>query len=292
MKYILPLIPLLLLIGCAEDEEVDIQETAQQIGDVMASVDESGGTSNGTMVMMESHQRFIARREKDIFSAPYSFLNSLGLYPKAQAVACKDTAFTACNGSSQKVRDLSGCTINGATFTGDVTLQFSDAACVLNSNGDTVDREPNFTVTGRRGAVLTVSKVGNGQRITRGATASDFTFSNDGIRRVFTLASRTLFDYTTSTTSDITVTGSSRSDRVMTGGQLRVTNNDSGVSCNYAPSNVTWTSSCNCATSGSWAGTCSDGKTTSVVITGCGTGSITIGEDTEALSFDRCYSTN
>ncbi len=289
MKYILSLVALSFLVSCAEEETtVDIQETAQQIGDVMASVDESGGTSNGTMVMMESHRRFIAAREKAITPAALLFLNSLGLLPTAQAVACKDTTFTAC-AASQKVRDLSGCTIGSATFTGNIALNFSDAACVIDSDGDMVDREPNFTVTGRRGAVLTVSKIATGQRITR-VTAGNFTLSNAGIRRVFTLASQTLFDYTADTTSNITVTGTSRTDRVMTGGQLRVTNNLSGVICNYVPTNVTWASTCNCATSGSWAGSCSDGKATSVVITGCGTGTIAIGDDSESLTFDRCYS--
>jgi hypothetical protein len=290
MKYFISILALLALVSCAEEEEaVDIQESAQQIGDVMASVDESGGTTNGTMVMMESHRRFIAARERAATSGALLFLNSLGLLPSAQAVACQDTTFSGC-ASSQKVRDLGGCTIGSATFTGDITLQFSDSSCVLNSDGDSVDRNPDFTVTGMRGANLSVTRTGTyGQRVTR-VTSGNFTFANDGVRRLFTLAGQTLFDYTTRTTSPIGITGTSRSDRVMTGGQLRVTNNVSGVNCTYAPTNVTWASTCNCATSGSWAGTCSDGKSTSVLITGCGTGTIAIGEDSESLTFDRCYS--
>ena len=290
MKYIFSLLALSLLVSCAEeDTAVDIEETAQQIGDVMASVDESGGTTNGTMVMMESHRRFIANREKAQKSDALNFLNVLGLIPSAQAVACQDTTFTACS-ASQKVRSLGACTIGSATFTGDITLQFSDGGCVLNSDGDTVDRNPDFTVTGRRGATLTVAKTGTyGQRITR-VSNGNFTFENDGIRRLFTLSGSSLFDYTSSTTSPITVTGTSRSDRVMTGGQLRVANNISGVTCNYAPSNVTWASTCNCATSGTWTGSCSDGKDTTITVTGCGTGTIIVGEESEGLSFDRCYS--
>lgn len=288
MKYFISLLALLALVSCAEEEDaVDIQETAQQIGDVMASVDESGGTTNGTMVMMESHKRMMASREKS--ATPFSFLNSMGLLPSAQAVACKDTTFTGC-ASSQKVRDLAGCTIGVATFSGDITLQFSDSGCVVDSDGDYVDRNPDFAVSGIRGANLTVAKTGTyGQRITR-VSSGNFTFANDGIRRLFTLAGETLFDYTTRTTTAIGITGTSRSDRVMTGGQLRVTNNVSGVSCNYAPSNVTWASTCNCATSGTWTGTCSDGKDTSITVTGCGTGTIIVGEESEGLSFDRCYS--
>lgn len=290
MKYLLYIFTFSVLVSCAEEEEaVDIQEIAQQVGDVMASVDESGGTTNGTMVMMESHQRFIASRETSVFNGASSFLQSLGLLPSAQAVACQDTTFTGCT-ASQKVRDLGGCTIGSATFTGDITLQFSDSGCVLNSDGDSVDRNPDFTVSGIRGANLSVAKTGTyGQRIIR-VSAGNFTFANDGIRRLFTLAGETLFDYTTRTTSPITVTGTSRTDRVMSGGQLRVTNNVSGVNCNYAPTAVTWAANCNCAVSGSWAGSCSDGKTTSITITSCGVGSIIIGEESEALSFDRCYS--
>jgi hypothetical protein len=288
MKYFISLLALLALVSCAEEENaVDIEETAQQIGDVMASVDESGGTTNGTMVMIESHKRMMAAREKGAKS--FSFLRSLGLLPSAQAVACKDTTFTNC-ASSQKVRDLGGCTIGAATFMGDITLQFSNNMCVVNSSGDSVDRNPDFTVSGIRGANLTVAKTGTyGQRITR-VSSGNFTFANDGIRRLFTLAGQTLFDYTTRTTTAINITGTTRSDRVMNGGQLRVTNNVSGVYCNYTPSNVTWTSTCNCATSGTWAGTCSDGKGSSITVTGCGTGTIVVGEDSEGLSFDRCYS--
>ena len=288
MKYFISLLAVLALISCAKEEDAaDIQETAQQIGDVMASVDESGGTTNGSMVMMESHKRMMAAREKAAGS--FAFLSSIGLLPSAQAVACKDTTFTGC-ASSQKVRDLGGCTIGSATFTGDITLQFSDNTCVVDSDGDSVDRNPDFTVSGIRGSSLAVAKTGTfGQRITR-VTSGNFTFANDGIRRLFTLAGETLFDYTTRTTTAISIIGTTRSDRIMTGGQLRVTNNISGVSCNYAPSNVTWASTRNCATSGTWTGTCSDGKDTSITVTGCGTGTIVVGEESEALSFDRCYS--
>ena len=292
MKYLLFLFALSVLVSCAKDQTVDIQETAQQVGDVMASVDESGGNANGTMAMMDNQRHFIAVREQKLKGSGLKDLWAL-LQPvqSAQAGACKDTTFSACT-SSQKVRDLNDCNIGSAVFSGDVTLTFSDAACVVNSDGDSVRRAPNFTVTGRRGATLTVSKTGtNGQTISR-TSAGVFTFANDGIRRVFALGSNTLFDYTTTTTSNINITGTSRSDRVISGGTLRVLNNVSSVSCEYVPNNVRWSSSCNCAVEGSWSGTCSDGKSSSVSITGCGSATIAVGEDSESLTFDRCYSTN
>jgi hypothetical protein len=277
--------------SCSEVEDAaDIQETAQQIGDVMASVDESGGDSNGTMAFNEGQRRFIARREQKVqglfLNDVFSFLNPV---KSSEAAACSTTSFDACDGGGQRVRNLNSCTIGSAIFTGDVTLTFSNP-CSLSMNGDSVDREPNFTVTGRRGATLTVTKSGaSGQTITR-TGVGQFTFANDGIRRVFTLSGETLFDYTTSTTSNILVTGTSRANRVMDGGNLRILNNRTAVTCNYVPNDVTWSSTCNCASSGSWTGSCSDGKTTAVQITGCGTATISMADESEDFSFDRCYS--
>jgi hypothetical protein len=293
MKFIKAFTLLIISVSCSSQQDlVDLQEPAQQIGDVMASVDESGGDSNGTMVFLEGQQKFIAQRDRQI-SKPsvrdiFSILNPLN---SAEAGLCRDTSFTSCS-ISQRVRNLNNCTVGSATFSGFVTLSFSDGGCLMNSDGDTVDRDPAFTVTGRRGATLTVSKTGAlGQRITRNS-AGNFSFASDGIRRVFTVGSSTLlFDYTTETTSDITVTGTSRADRTMSGGSLRVTNNISSTVCNYVPSNVTWSASCNCASSGTWVGSCSDGNTTSVQITGCGQAVVTLGQNVENFSFDRCYST-
>jgi hypothetical protein len=117
-----------------------------------------------------------------------------------------------------------------------------------------------------------------------------FTYSNDGISRVFTLGATTLFNQTTTTTSPVTITGGARANRVMSGGNIRVTNNLTSVTCNYVPTSVTWAASgsCNCPETGSWAGSCSNGKSTTLSITGCGTANYTEGSETTAVTFDRC----
>lgn len=173
--------------------------------------------------------------------------------------------------------------MGGGTFNGTVTLTWGGTSsnCVLQNPGDTITRVPNFTVTGRRNATLTVSKTGaNGHRLTwdSGVNASKvFKFTNDGIRRVFTGPSGTvLFDLTTTTTSQITVTGTARTSRVMNGGTLRVTNNVSGVTCDFSPSSV------------SWSAACSDGKTSVLTHTGCGTANFTLGSTSTAVTLDRC----
>lgn len=275
--------------GCKKNEtvsSVDIQETAQQVGDVMASVDESGGGSGSIAYLNQSIQKTFDRHAPNEINE--SMIAKI-ILPKAQAASCAGAGFAACNGSFQVIRTFGGCTVGSAVFSGDVTFQWSGAACAL-SNGQNVTRSPNFTVTGRRGATLAVTKTGTfGQRINR-ISAGNFTFENDGINRRFTLPnSQVLFNQTTTVTSAITVTGASRASRVMSGGSLRVTNNISNVTCDYVPTAVTWnTTSCNCPVSGSWSGTCSDGKNTSISITGCGTATYTEGSDTESVTFDRC----
>lgn len=300
MKKILILLVCVYLNNCTKKDSssADIAETAQQVGDVMASVDESGGSS-GSLAAMESERKSFAKKT---YRAPWGRLdffvqNYFTPFLSAEATTCKDaTTFSSC-ASNVITRDYNGCTIGGATFTGTVDLTFTDSAvdstCQMTSAGHSVARNPDFTVTGRRSATLTVSKTGtNGQVITRGSTAGNFTFSNDGIRRVFTLAGTSLFDYTTQTTSDITITGSDRSTRVMSGGTLRVSNNLTSVNCDYTPSTVTWASTCNCAVSGTWTGTCSDSSTSTLTITGCGTATFDMNGESQDFAFDRCYSTN
>ena len=97
-------------------------------------------------------------------------------------------------------------------------------------------------------------------------------------------------DFTTTVTQPITITGEMRSGRVMTGGSLQVKNNITSVTCSYSPTNVTWApgTTCNCPTQGTWQGTCSDNKTSTLVLTGCGTGNYTEGTQTDPVTFDRC----
>lgn len=292
-KLFLVLVTPMMFIGCAEDDplsQADIAETAQQVGDIMASVDEAGGNNNGTIATLENQRRFMATKEKQL---PNNFVQDVfDLFTpinRAQAAACSTTTFSGCS-SGEMVRDLNSCTIGSAVFTGDITLNFSQPTCTLNSDGDTVARDPNFSVTGRKNALLTVTKTGaSGQTMTR-IGSGNYALANDGVRRVFSASGTTLFDYTTSTTSAITVTGTSRANRVMNGGSLQVINNKSAVVCSFAPTNVAWSSNCNCATSGTWGGSCSDGKSGSIEITGCGRATITLGDDDDNVAFDRCYS--
>lgn len=99
------------LISCGKNG-VDIEETAQQVGDVMASIDEAGGSSGTISYNDKSLERL----------APKSFLEFLEekTIPSALAATCASNTFGSCS-SSQKVRNFDGRTIGLASFQGTVT---------------------------------------------------------------------------------------------------------------------------------------------------------------------------
>jgi hypothetical protein len=270
----------------------DIEETAQQVGDVMASVDESGGSSGAY-----GWNQFKTEEKMFAHAVPRAFRKTFADYllPDAQATLCiASSTYSSCT-NNVITHDFNGCTIGTATLTGTVTLTWTDAAndntCAITANGHSITREPNFTLTGRRGATLTVTHPATGQVITRTAPGV-FSFANDGIRRVISYNGNTLFDFTTSTPSGaLTITGLNRNGRVLTssgGAVLRVTNNLSGVMCDYTPSNVTWQNTCTCAKSGTWSANCSDGRASTLSLTGCGTATFTMGTEVQDVTFDRC----
>jgi hypothetical protein len=279
-----------LISACA----ADVDEIAQQVGDSMASVDESGG-STGTLAELDSARNFFKRRAPSEISN--GWLENLVESP-AYANCSALPGFGSCT-SNAVTRTFAGCTVGAATFNGTVVNTWGGGAssCTLSAPSQTITRVPTFTVTGRRGATLTVSRSGTvGQRLTLtsgSGSSSVFALTNDGIQRVFRNASGTeTYNFTTSIpeASPITITGNSRTNRVLSGGSLSVKNNLTDVTCTYVPTAVTWTSACNCPTSGSWIGTCSDGKSTTVSINGCGTASLTVGTVSTSVTFDRCYS--
>lgn len=287
----------LMLISCGKNDDastVNIQETAQQVGDTMASIDEVGGSSGSIAFSTDLEYKTIARVVNSSTSSDYLANLIDVIFPSsAYAAACYATDTWGTCTNNVVTRTFSNCTIRTSTLSGSVTLTYNDgtvdSTCSFPVNG-TLDRNPSFTMTGIRGGTLTVSKTGtNGQRLTKTATGV-YSFENDGIRRVIAANGATLYDYTTTTVSGspLTITGSARASRVVDGGTLRVTNNLTSVYCDYSPEDVTWSSGCNCPSSGTWTGTCSDSKTTELEITGCGTGTLTINGVEESLTFDRC----
>lgn len=288
----------LLVYSCKKadtDESYSVDstnETAQQVGDAMASMDESGGSTSGAVASLEiqSYQKSFARLSAGEKSKSENIFKTL--FPTAEAAACNTVAFSSCS-SSQKVRAVTGCTTaGGGSMDGNVTLTFAGsgaASCTIPNSTDSVSRSPNYSITGLRGATFSVSATSTGHTLTR-VNSTDFNFTNAGIRRTFvTPKGTTLLDVTSATGSAISVVGTSRNNRTMSGGTLVITNNLTSVACTLVPSSVQWTSACNCPTAGSWAGTCTDSSTFQVAFgSKCGETTVTKDGVATTVTMDRC----
>ncbi|MFN0063683.1 MAG: hypothetical protein ACKVPX_14345 [Myxococcaceae bacterium] len=269
--------------GCS-DPVTDTGEVAQSAGEALASLDEvtSGGGFAHLLPMYRAPAHLspsIWERATDLFVAP------------AYGAACSTVTFDACS-SGERLKTWGGCTIGRATLTGTVRLQFSRNLCQVITNGDTVTRRPDFTIAGTRGATLTVSTsgTGGGQVLTK--TATGYSFSVSGLDRAATRPDGgELFHIQTETTSPLTITGTSRANRVINGGTLRITHHIADFMTDLTPSNVTWTAGCNCPTSGMFSGTLSGSRTGTFTIefTGCGTATVTTGSASETVELDRCF---
>lgn len=306
MKFILILLIPFLFSSCKitaiPTESADIQETAQQIGDVMASVDEVGGAGGNiaSNTIQNSIEKTFNRYAPGELDESHKSMIANILQPKANAASCSGVVFS-CIGRVL-TRTFNGCTIGSAVFNGTVRATWGGGgdgtSCSLGTiaGSATITRVPDFEITGRRGAVLEVTQVGTiGQRLTwttgTGTNPKTFSFTNDGINRKFTLPDTTvLFNQTSTTTLAIGITGASRANRVMNGGSLLVRNNITNSECTYIPDNVTWTTGCNCPTSGTWNGTCDGGAKTSTLVLNsiCGQATYTEGTDTQSITLDRC----
>jgi hypothetical protein len=103
---------------------------------------------------------------------------------------------------------------------------------------------------------------------------------------------RTLFDVSTRTTAPIVVTGSSRADLVIASGTLEVSHNVAGYKVSLTADNLAWSPTCNCAVSGRLTGNVAggklSGKSATVTLKGCGQADVTIDDETDSVTLDRC----
>lgn len=278
------------------------EEMAQQIGDVMSSVDEAAGTggSFAWMNQIEASRKSLFAFQKKSMPSKTNFLQ-LVVPSAAVAATCFGNGFSTCTANSI-TRTFNSCTLGSATFTGSVALAFTgptQATCKLAVSGDVMKRTPSFSVS-YNSASIAVSKSGtNGESLTYVSNTGAnkvLSLANDGLRRVVTVDSVVMYDTTTSTfnssgvSAPITITGSDRTNRILSGGTIRLQNNLSGGErCHISPSAVTWSGgTCTCATSGTWTGTCENKGAFTLSITGCGTANLTVGTETTSVSLNRC----
>jgi hypothetical protein len=252
--------------GCGKAIE-DVGEIGQASGDVMSSVDEGFDGGGG----------------------------SFSLSSNALAASCHAATFSACS-LGVRTRDFGDCTMafGRVSLTGSVTLTFSDTDnCDIDTAGESVTRTADFTMAAPRGSI-TVSAPNGGQTITRTGDAA-FTYEVGGMKRVLKNAAGVeKASVTTRTTSAIGVTGTSRANRVLSGGALEIVNETKGYTVSLTPENLTWTSGCVCAVSGKLIGTYSGAVSGSITIdiTSCGNATVTTSAGSEEVEFDRCGATS
>lgn len=269
-------------VGCRRKDEAE--QIGETVGEAMSSLDESvsGETSASRLpfrLVPDELKGSPWRRAMD------------NVIPSAYAATCWEPTFSACSTTGTRTKDFAGCMIGGATLEGTVTLTFSQPLCTVLTAGDAVTRTADLTLTGRYGGTLEITSPGGGQTLTK--TAEGFNYSVGGMERVVTTAGgRTLFDLATRTTAPIVVTGSSRADLKIVSGSFEIDHKVAGYKVTLTAENLAWTSNCNCASSGTLNGVVTggkhDGKTASVMITGCGEADVTIDGDTESVTMDRC----
>ncbi len=270
-------------LACGRGADEDAEEIGQLVGDVLSSFDEA--SQGGAFAALERPMR----PTDSLFAPSWGDRIWSAVLPEAHAAACATVTFGACSGGQRK-KDFGDCSFGTATLKGSVTLNFSDIVdCTMNDVNESITRVADFTLTGRRGATITVNSNGGGQKVTR--TLAGYTYQVLGMQRVGATANdKKLFDVSTKTLQDIVVTGRSRSDRVMSGGQLEVTHNLRDFITLLEPKDLAWTPTCNCPTSGQVSGAFSGAIIGSfnMTMTGCGTATVTVNDDSRDVTLDRC----
>lgn len=296
---------ILVVASCkkVEDDGYSIEATsemAQQIGDTMASIDESGGDATGTVARLlvpnGDEKSFMRLNSKKDFLAKVNGYNFSDLFiSKSYAAQCNAVLFSSCI-ANHRSRDFAGCSIGvGGTITGGISLAFAGShasVCAIPNAADTVTRIPDYTISGLRGATfkVTAPSPSTGQTITR-TGSNAYSFTNNGVNRKFTSPNGTvILDVTTTTSSAINITGDTRSTRVISGsGGITVVDNLTNLSCTLTPTTVAWTGACNCPTSGYWSGSCTDSTTMKIEFSStCGVATLTKNGVVQTLSMDRC----
>lgn len=288
-----------ILSGCGAAETVQLTdadlptELGNQLGDVMASIDDAGGGNPTIAQYTPTFDRYSMSSPKQV-----AYENVFKLFvPEATAAACTAT-FSACS-SNTKTRNFGGCSIGNYVLSGSVTATWSGGAnCTLSGTSQSIRIAPNYSVAGNN-MTLTATKTGTyGASLTWISGAGDtrvMNYTNDGINRTLSYNGTALLSITTRTNSPITVTNVNRGSRSLSSaaGALEIVNNTSGESCTFQASALSYAdTNCNCATSGSWIGSCSSLGNISMTITSCGVATLNYIEDgspkSKAISLDRC----
>lgn len=219
--------------------------------------------------------------------------------PKSYASDCMRPYFSVCN-SGLKSANYSSCEVGAFTLSGSAELQYSQSACTMNSDGDSVTRTYNLQRVGPRGGTLTVSSdskadyrggsaYGGGGRLTK--TVTGFNLDVLGKHKSLTFRDRPVYDISIKTISPLQITGGlARANRTIQSGQLEVNHNRAGQTAVWTYNNVQFSSLCCHPVSGTIDMTWSGAKTGSAQMTfqGCGLAQVTEGGQSTQVEMSYC----
>lgn len=281
-------VSLLILSACGKNTDsassfsVDPVESAVESG--ISAVDGVIDDQQGSSYALQSKPSIL-----DLFAIP-----------RAEAASCVRAVSMTCS-SGVRTSSYSGCEgVNASRdFNGSVTLSYSQNACTMNSNGDTVTRTYNVAITGPRGGTVTNSSdaytnylgssISGGGRLTK--QSSGYSLDIIGRNSTFTYNSKTYFDVSVHTSSSVSVIGSlARGSRTVDGGAIVVDHNLSKFTATLAPSNLSYSASCCYPVSGSMSVTYSGSKTGSATVTfnGCGSATVNSNGSSQDITLSYC----
>ncbi len=169
----------------------------------------------------------------------------LGFSVEAAITACGIPARQDTCASGMKEATYTACSTKGKqTYSGTVNLDFSDAACGMDSNNDSVTRTVNITRSGFfKSEVVTSSDdhedyrgntFGGGSKLTRIGIAS-MELEVLGVRKLRTKSNgKVKYDVQTRTTSPLILAGTWNGDRTIKSGTLEVVHNNAEYVATFA----------------------------------------------------------
>ncbi len=258
----------------------DSDEVVNSVGDLTASLDEMLAAAGQEAPLLE------------IFHSEHEEDNELTGPERVSCLTTTPISQLACNAGT-KTWTLGGNCSSGlrTAVTGTVGFQFSATDCSLATTGQSIARQVDTVMTGKKLGVLTSTSSSSGQVLTR--TDAGFEFFVNDLRRFFEWPDYSTDPMDVTTPTAWVVTGTSRADRVIASGEIEVVHVNFGWTAKLAiVTPLRQVAGCNCPTSGKLSGAITGKETDDqfeIEFTGCGTALMGArGIHTLKVKFDRC----
>ena len=222
------------------------------------------------------------------------------LLPKAYAAGCIRPAIKVCD-NGVKTSTFSDCSgYRGlVTASGEITLNFSENDCSMDTAGDNVNRTYSYTFDLPRGGQLEVSSadgedysgdvIGGGALLTK--TVGGFELDILGKHKVYTRNDRVRLNRSVKTLQPLQIIGGlRRSVRRVTDGQVQVSHNLAEFKAVYTADSLEWSSSCCHPVSGTLSVDYTGSREGSGTVTfgSCGTATLDKDGETHEIQFSYC----